>query len=236
MKDLKPRRGALLLSRLIAEGEHDMQDFKHSVSDPLKIARSISAFANHRGGRLLIGVKDNGVIAGVRNEEDIYVVESAAAIYCRPPQPVTFTAYRAEGGETVIIAEVAAASRRPVEARDASGVWHAYVRVADENILAPSVMSQGWKRAASSAGESWQFTAAESWLLRRLEELASVSGVAAEDGRLPARGLTIEEYALGAHISQRTAEQSAARLYAMGVLRLVHTSQGWTLAPAPEEE
>ena len=48
---------------LIEEGEHEMQDFKFSISDSRKIARSISAFANHSGGRLLVGVKDNGNIA-----------------------------------------------------------------------------------------------------------------------------------------------------------------------------
>ena len=36
---------------LIEEGEHEMQDFKFSISDSRKIARSISAFANHSGGR-----------------------------------------------------------------------------------------------------------------------------------------------------------------------------------------
>lgn len=215
MKDLKARRGAWLLARLIAEGEHETQDFKHSVSDPLKIARSIAAFANHRGGRLLIGVKDNGVIAGVRNEEDVYVVESAASLYCRPAQKVTFTAYRAEGGETVIMAEVAPAEHRPVQARDASGKWHAYVRVADENILAPAVMAEGWARQASSRGETWQLTPAESWLLQRLDEA----------------GLTIADYARGAHISQRAAEQSVARLYAMGVVRLVYSGKEWEVGP-----
>ena len=104
MKDLKPRKGALYLQRLIAEGEHEHQDFKYSVSDARKIARSISAFANNGGGRLLIGVKDNGVIAGVRNEEDLYVVETAAAIYCRPSQQIEFAAYSADGGEVVFIA------------------------------------------------------------------------------------------------------------------------------------
>ena len=49
---------------LIAEGEHEMQDFKFAISDSRKIARSIAAFANKAGGRLLIGVKDNGNIAG----------------------------------------------------------------------------------------------------------------------------------------------------------------------------
>lgn len=54
----------------IAEGEHQQQDFKFEISDARKIAKSLSAFSNTDGGRLLVGVKDNGKIAGVRSEEE----------------------------------------------------------------------------------------------------------------------------------------------------------------------
>ena len=37
------------LSRLISEGEHQQQDFKYRVSDALKLAKSVSAFANTGG-------------------------------------------------------------------------------------------------------------------------------------------------------------------------------------------
>ena len=60
---------------LIAEGEHQQQDFKFEISDARKIAKTLSAFANTDGGRLLIGVKDNGRIAGVRSEEEKYMIE-----------------------------------------------------------------------------------------------------------------------------------------------------------------
>ena len=62
---------------LIAEGEHQQQDFKFEISDARKIAKTLSAFANTDGGRLLIGVKDNGKIAGVRSEEEKYMIEAA---------------------------------------------------------------------------------------------------------------------------------------------------------------
>ena len=62
------------IQNLIEEGEHEHQDFKYQISDARKIARSISAFANNSGGRLLIGVKDNGNIAGVESDEEIYNV------------------------------------------------------------------------------------------------------------------------------------------------------------------
>ena len=103
-------------------------------------------FANNDGGRLLIGVKDNGVIAGVKNEEDIYVVEEAASLYCSPEIELRFTAFRVDGGLTVIRAEIeAAADRRPVMVCEADGRMRAYYRVADENIAAPDLMVRSWR-------------------------------------------------------------------------------------------
>lgn len=145
MKDLKAIRGAKLLARLVAEGEHEQQDFKFAISDPRKIARSISAFANRRGGRLLIGVKDNGTIAGVRNEEDIFVVEQAAERYCQPPQQVDFKAYRTETSLHVIVATISAVDRPPVCVAEADGSLRAYVRVADQNIAAHPLMMRAWQ-------------------------------------------------------------------------------------------
>ena len=61
---------------LIKEGEHQQQDFKYRVSDACKLAKSVSAFANTDGGRLLIGVRDDGNLSGVRSEEEIYMMQS----------------------------------------------------------------------------------------------------------------------------------------------------------------
>ena len=72
------------IQKLIEEGEHQMQDFKYEISDSKKIARSLVAFANTDGGRLLIGVKDNGNISGIRSEEEKYMIQTAAEMYCKP--------------------------------------------------------------------------------------------------------------------------------------------------------
>ena len=73
------------------------QDFKFEISDARKIARSISAFANTEGGRLLVGVKDNGKIAGIRSEEEIYMIEAAASMYCQPQVEIETKTYIVEG-------------------------------------------------------------------------------------------------------------------------------------------
>ncbi len=72
------------LHDLIAMGENQQLDFKFEINDVRKIAKTLVAFSNTDGGKILIGVKDNGKIAGVRSEEEYYMIETAANIYCKP--------------------------------------------------------------------------------------------------------------------------------------------------------
>ena len=85
------------LYKLIDEGEHQQQDFKYCINDSKKIAKSLVAFANTDGGRLLIGVKDNGKIIGMSTDEEYYMVESAAKIYSNPPIDFSTQQWQEEG-------------------------------------------------------------------------------------------------------------------------------------------
>src|SRR6188768_3112918 len=69
---------------LIRQGEGEQLDFKREISSSMRIAKSLSAFANHKGGTLLVGVNDDGTIAGVKAEEERYMLEQAATFFCRP--------------------------------------------------------------------------------------------------------------------------------------------------------
>lgn len=139
------------IDELIAQGEHQRLDFKFEVSDSKKIARTLSAFANTDGGRLLIGVKDNGGISGIRSEEEYYMIEAAADLYCRPRVP--FTAVRWEvRGKTVLEVRVDPSADKPHLAPDKENRFRAYLRVADENILANDVLVTAWKKKSHSDG------------------------------------------------------------------------------------
>ena len=85
------------IEQYICKGEHLKQDFKFEISDSKKIARTLAAFANTEGGRLLVGVKDNGNIAGVRSEEEFYMVQAAAQMYCKPPIPIAVKEWNVNG-------------------------------------------------------------------------------------------------------------------------------------------
>ena len=219
MKDIKAIKGKFYIQQLIEEGEHEHQDFKFSISDARKIARSVSAFANNDGGRLLIGVKDNGNIAGVRNEEDIYVVEQAAQMYCRPAQNVEFTAFKTEGGAIVIRAEIAKASHRPVQAQEPDGSWRTYYRVKDENIAAPDLMVRAWRKKESQKGALLSFSEVESTLINHLEENEMT---------------TIEEFMKIARISRHSAEEIIIKLYAVDVIDFTYTGSTFKITNTPQ--
>lgn len=139
------------LLNLIGEGEHQRQDFKYRVDDARKLAKSVSAFANTDGGRLLIGVRDDGFIAGVRKEGEIYVMHQAAYKYCQPEASIRFDTYHAEG-RTVVIATVPPSDKKPICAQDEDNQMRAYIRVKDENIVASPVLFALWRESQKSQG------------------------------------------------------------------------------------
>ena len=132
---MKPLTDTEYIHLLIAEGEHQRQDFKFEISDARKIAKTLSAFANTDGGRLLIGVKDNGKIAGVRSDEEQYMIEAAAQMYCQPEVNYTMQTFQAEG-RSVLVVQIEESLQKPVYAKDETGKPLAYLRIKDENILA----------------------------------------------------------------------------------------------------
>lgn len=155
------------LRSLIAGGENQELDFKFEISDARKIARTLSAFSNTDGGRLLIGVKDNRRISGVRSEEEYFMVESAASLYSKPE--VQFQSWRhVIEKKTVLEIYIPPAEKKPVYARDEENRWKAYIRVDDQNILANIVQLEVWKEEKKSRGKLLEFTRREDLLLKTL--------------------------------------------------------------------
>ena len=156
------------LQGLISQGEHQQQDFKYRVSDAVKLAKSVSAFANTDGGRLLIGVRDDGHMSGVRSEEEIYVMHQAAYRYCRPEASIKFDTYHIEG-RTIVVATIPPADKRPVCAVSDEGKERAYIRIADENIVASPVHLAIWREAQNPRGTMMPYTETVSKLLSAMQ-------------------------------------------------------------------
>ena len=173
------------LLRLIREGEHQQQDFKYRVEDAEKLARSVSAFANTDGGRLLIGVRDDGFLSGVRSEEEIYMMHQAAYRYCRPEASIKFDTYHVpvdnpltgrRNMRTIVIATIPPSERKPVYALEKVTATspstvtpaattaaattmrsRAYIRIKDENIVASPVHLAIWREEQSPQPAAFTF-------------------------------------------------------------------------------
>ena len=162
------------LKRLIAAGENQKVDFKYCVSDSKKIARTLSAFSNSDGGRLLIGVRDNGSIAGIRSDEEIYMVDTAAHIFCRPEISYSIRQHNSEG-KIILEVEVARGKNRPYQARDEKGRWLSYFRHNDQNLVASRVLRQVWRKEEKSSGLLVKFGKAENSLKTYLSKNESIT-------------------------------------------------------------
>lgn len=155
--------------KLIAQGEHQTQDFKYCINDSRKIAKSLVAFANTDGGRLLVGVKDNGKIIGVRSEEEYYMVEAAAKIYSNPKIDFTTQQWNVEG-KIILEIMIESSPLKPHFAQTDTGSWVSFIRKKDENILANNVLLKSWKLERSERGLFFKFDEPRKKLIEYLNE------------------------------------------------------------------
>lgn len=195
---------------LIKEGEHQQLDFKFEISDSKKIARTLAAFSNTDGGTLLIGVKDNGAITGVRSDEEFYMLEAAAQLYCKPS--VEFTSKEwSINGKDVLEVKIPKSNKKPHSAPDKAGKYMVYVRVEDQNLLANSILIKVWKQKKKNRGVYIKFTNKEKILLEYLEN---------------DKQITLRQFKKLAKIPHRTAENILVKLVAINVIEIVIEESG----------
>lgn len=152
---------------LIRQGEGQSLEFKFEISDAKKIARTLVAFANSGGGTILIGVKDNGSIAGIRSDEEYYMLDGAASMYCRPP--VQFRARLHEiDGKTILEVNIDPDHETLHMAPDKEGQYKVFIRKNDENLLPGGIFLKIHQRRLEAKGETIEYSERERFLLQYL--------------------------------------------------------------------
>lgn len=73
------------LLEIIAHGENSGIEFKRDDLRPEQLAKEIVALANFQGGKLLLGVEDDGSISGIRREDlETWVMDTVFGRYVHP--------------------------------------------------------------------------------------------------------------------------------------------------------
>ncbi len=197
------------IKRLILEGEGVTLDFKKTITSVEKIAKTMVAFANNKGGRLFIGVADDGSVKGVKSEEEErYMILKSAHFYCRPQIEPIFNEYIVDQ-KTVLVVDIEESDSKPHYALGDDNKWWVYIRVKDKSVLASKVVVDVLRKETKGENVLLHYSSKETALLKYLETHEKI---------------TLKEYTSLLNISKRVASRILVNLVLMGVIR-IHTSE-----------
>lgn len=208
------------IKKLIEQGEHQQLDFKFEIADSRKIAKTLVSFANSEGGKLLVGVKDNGVIAGVRSDEEIHMVEAAAQLYCKPEVKFETKEWEIDG-KTVLEVTIHKDKKRIYYAKNETGKWLAYLRVEDQNLLANKVLLRVWHGEKRKSGVKIKYSETEKRLLNFLKDNEYI---------------TLTQFAKLAGISRYKAETVLVNFILLDIIDIVFTEKLICYKLSPENK
>ncbi|NUM32717.1 MAG: ATP-binding protein [Bacteroidetes bacterium] len=153
--------------KYIIRGEDETLDFKQEISNASKIAKTMSAFANTKGGTLIVGIRDNKTIAGIRSEDEKYMLDLASKFYCKPQLDIEIEEWEAEG-KVILECKVPESNKKPVLAKGDDNKWMAYIRVKDKTLLASKIVVDVLKRNSNKRGTLIKYSDEERYLLNYL--------------------------------------------------------------------
>ena len=131
------------IQTIITKGEGQQLAFELRIDDKRKTARTLAAFANTSGGKLLIGVKDNGKLKGVDPEEEFQIVEGVVQAFSKPELKFESKVWK-EGHHLILEIDVAKSDVK-YKALDEEGEWKYYVRANDHTLVSNKILERIWK-------------------------------------------------------------------------------------------
>lgn len=172
------------LKQLVSGGESAHLEFKRKASYPDKIVREMIAFANAGGGILLVGVGDDGELAGLKHPEgDSHVIHESLK-KCKPGLPVTETFIPIGNSKHIIEYRIAVSRQKPHYFFDGEKK-EAYIRVNDQSIRASREVREIARRAQHKKDIRFHYGEHEKFLMHYLDthpfitlkEFISISGL-----------------------------------------------------------
>ena len=201
------------LKKLVAQGEGVALEFKRKANFPEKIMKEVVAFANTHGGKLLIGVDDDGSIPGLKYaSEDEFVLRNAIEKYCHPAVSYELEKIVVSPNRHVLSFQIHPHAEKPVfviyNFKRKTGVC--YVRVVDRSIQASREMRNVLKGMSHQWEIHFEYGENERALMRYLATHARID---------------VETYAAIAAVPLQTASETLVRLTLANVLR-IHPDEG----------
>ncbi len=117
------------LLELIANGENSGVEFKRDDIRPEQLAKEVVALANFKGGRILLGVDDDGTISGIQREDlERWVMDTVFGRYVHPTIIPFYEEIRVDKQGWVAVITVSQGATKPYVVRD-RGREDVYIRI-----------------------------------------------------------------------------------------------------------
>lgn len=186
------------------EAEGPESEWKERLPRPERIARTMSAFANGVGGKIWVGVRDDGAVVGVADAAETTGELRRIASDLVAPSPALRVKTVRFARVALVVAEVGASEVRPVLAPGRDGRLAPFVRDGSSTRPAPRAIQRVWSRGASRVS----LDARERRLLREIR-------LRAQDGT---SGPDLKELARASRVGQRAARRALVQLQASGLV------------------
>lgn len=162
------------LRKLVSKGEGASLEFKRKAAYPDKIVREMIAFANAYGGILLVGISDEGELAGLKHPEDESHVIQKSLLKCFPRLPVTETFIPIGNSRYVIQYQIAESRQKPHYFRDGEKK-EAYIRVNDQSIRASREVREIARRSQAKKDIRFHYGEHEKFLMTYLDNNPAIT-------------------------------------------------------------
>ena len=124
------------LLEIIANGENSGVALERDDLRPERLAKDIVALANFQGGRLLLGVEDDGTISGIQREGlETWVMDTVFGRYVHPQILPFYEEIELDGGKRVAVVSLTQGTAKPYVLRH-NNREEIYVRVGSTSRLA----------------------------------------------------------------------------------------------------
>ncbi len=192
------------LKNLIATGEGTFLEFKHKVSSPEKIAREMCAFANSKGGKILIGVDDNGDMIGVESflEEEFWLNKAAKEV-CTPELLLSMEILHL-GQKDIMIVDIPEAEEKPVFVKT-KNKRTVFIRQNDESVTASEDKVEILRNESAEEGVTFEYGEREQLLFRFLKEYSEI---------------TVERFSILINVTTYRSSRILVNLASAGILNL----------------
>ena len=167
------------LEQLVDLGEGISLEFKRRVPQPERIAKEIVALTNTHGGRIVLGVDDDGTILGIDHaSEEEFLLRQAVQAHIRPVVDYDTERVVVEPRCDVLVVTIPESSTKPhrvIANGQADDEGTAYVRVEAKSIEASPETVQEMREHKEKSGVTFEFGETESLLMRYLDDYGRIS-------------------------------------------------------------